>query len=134
MEGTRTVESRLYMEVAGDPSAELGALVEALSEMAKPLGYVVEALPGPDMMPALGIRKPGGKWLASMCVTYPEGGGFIFPDEESGKAALVSKYGSRPSWDAYFFCSWEVLRFPGGTPEELALKAAAGVKAALRRG
>lgn len=106
-------------------------LVGALSEMAKPLGYVVEALPGPDMMPALGIRRPGdeGKWLASMCVARPEGGGFVFPDEDSGKAALVSKYGSRPSWDAYFFASWETLRFPGGSPEELALKAAAGVRA-----
>ena len=112
-----------------DPSAALDMLVGALSEMAKPYGYVVEALLDPGMLPAFGIRKPGGECLASMCETEPEGD--FFPDEESEKAALVSNYGSRPAWDAYFFCSWEVLRFPGGSPEELALKAAAGVKAAL---
>lgn len=119
------------MEALEDPFAELGMLVEALSEMAKPYGYVVETLSDPDMMPALGIRKPGGEWLASMCVTYRKDGGFLFPDEKSGAVALVSKYGSRPSWDACFFCSWEALRFPGGSPEELSLKAAAGVKAVL---
>lgn len=117
------------METLEDPSAALGTLAGALSEMAKPYGYVVEALLDPGMLPALGIRKPGGGWLASMCETEPEGD--FFPDEESEKAALVSNYGSRPAWDAHFFCSWETLRFPGGSPEELALKAAAGVKAAL---
>lgn len=117
------------METLEDPSAALDTLVGALSEMAKPYGYVVEALLDPGMLPALGIRKPGGECLASMCDTEPEGD--FFPDEESEKAALVSNYGSRPSWDAYFYCSWEVLRFPGGPLEELALKAAAGVKAAL---
>lgn len=119
------------MEIPKDPSAELGILVGALSEMAKPYGYVVGTLLGPDTMPAIGIKKPGGKWLASMCTARPEDGSFSFPDKESEKAALVSKYGSRPAWYAHFFCNWEVLRFPGGSPEELALKAAAGVKAVL---
>lgn len=122
------------METAGDPLAELDALVKALSEMAKPLGCEVKALSGLDMMmPALGVRKSGGEWLASMCATRPEGGGFSFPDRESEAAALVSKYASKPAWDAYFFASWETLRFPGGSPEELALKAAAGVRAVLVR-
>ena len=106
-------------------------LVEALSEVAKPYGYVVETLSGPDMMLALGIRKPGGEWLASMCAARPTDGSFSFPDEKSGAAALVSKYGSRPEWDAHFYSSRETLRFPGGSPEELALKAAAGVCAVL---
>lgn len=119
------------MEASEDPFAELGMLVEALSEMAKPYGYVVETLSDPDMMPALGIRKPGGEWLASMCAARPSDGSFSFPNEKSEAAALVSKYGSRPEWDAYFFSSWETLRFPGGSPQELALKAAAGVQAAL---
>lgn len=118
-------------ETAEDPSAALGALEGALSEMAKPYGYVVEALPGLDVMPALGIRRPGGEWLASMCATLPEGDRFSFPDKASGAAALVSKYGSRSSWNAYFYAGREALRFPGGSPEELALKAAAGVRAAL---
>jgi len=120
------------METAGDPLAELDALAKALSEMAKPLGYAVEAQLGPGMAPALGVRKPGGEgvWLAPVCsVMLPS-----FQDEESAAAALVSRYGSRPSWDAYFFASWEaLLRFPGGSPEELALKAAAGVRAVLVR-
>lgn len=77
------------METAGDPSAELGMLVEALSEMAKPLGYVVEEMRGTGIMPSLGIRKPGGEWLASMCTV-------AFPDEESTAEALVLKYGSKP--------------------------------------
>ena len=115
-----------------DPIAELGTLVRALSEMAKPWEYVVEALPDLAMMPVLGIRKPGGEWLATMCtVMRTRYGSFFFPDEKSGAAALVSKYMSRSSWNAYFFCSREALRFPGGSPEELALKAAAGVKAVL---
>lgn len=104
------------MEASEDPFAELGMLIEALSEMAKPYGYVVETLSDPDMTPAPGIRKPGG---------------FSFPDEKSEAAALASKYGSRPERDAYFFSGWETPRFPGGSPEELAPKAAAGIKAAL---
>lgn len=119
------------MEISKDPFAALDMLVGALSEMVKPYGYVVETLSDPNMMPALGIRKPGGECLASMCEVCPEDGSFFFPDEKSKAAALVSKYGSRPVWDAYFFSSWETLRFPGGSPEELALKAAAGVQAAL---
>ena len=115
-----------------DSITELGTLVEALSEMAKPLGYVVEALPDLNMMPVLGIRKPGGEWLATMCmVMRARYGSFFFPDEKSGAAALISKYRSRPSWNAYFFYGREALRFPGGSPEELALKAAAGIKAVL---
>lgn len=68
--------------------------------------------------------------MAWMCVTYPKGG-LSFPDRKSAAAALVSNYESRPAWDAQFFSSWGALRFPGGSPEELALKAAVGVKAAL---
>ena len=67
-----------------------------------------------------------------MCVTYPKGSGFSFPDKKSAAAALVSNYESRPARDAQFFNSWDALRFPGGSPEEMALKAAAGIKAVLR--
>ena len=118
------------MEIPEDPFAALDMLVEALSEMAKPYGYVVEALLNSGALPALAVRRPDGEWLASMCAARPEND-FFFPDFSSGAAALVSKYGSRPAWDAYFFCEREVLRFPGGSPEELALKAAAGVRAVL---
>lgn len=120
------------METAEDPDAGLGALVEALSEMAKPYGYVVGTLSDFSTI-ALGIRRPGGEWLASMCaVVSPRG--FAFPGAETAAEALVSKYGSRPSWDARFFRErGKMLRFPGGSPEELALKAAAGVEAVLYR-
>ena len=125
-----------------NPGKSLDVLIQALSEMAKPYGYVVEALhdsgatvalPNTGTMTALGIKRPGGEWLASMCATYPENGGFYFPGKRSAAAALVSKYGSRPAWDAHFFRGRKMLRFPGGSPEELALKAAAGVEAVLYR-
>ena len=118
------------MEAAAeDPSSELDTLVRALSEMAKPYGYVVGVIPGFGMMPAFRIRKPGGRWLAVMCEARSEGGD-SFPDKESIAEVLVLKYGSMPAWDAYFFCEREILRFQGGSPEELTLKAA-GVRAAL---
>ena len=127
------------MEILEDPLTALDTLIRALSEMAKPCGYVVEAnldssirpaLLDPSIRPALlNIRRPDGKWVAMLCVTYPKGSGFSFPDRKSAAAALVSNYESRPAWDAQFFDSWEALRFPGGSPEEMALKAAAGIKA-----
>ena len=126
---TRTVESYLYMKAAEDPFAELDTLVRALSEIAKPHGYVVEALLDPGAAPALYIRSLGGEWLAPLCEVRPEDGSISFPDRKSEAAALVSKYASKPAWNVYFFCEREALRFPGGSPEELALKAAAGVRA-----
>lgn len=119
------------MKTPEDPDAALGMLVGALSEMAKPYGYVVETMSDFNTI-ALGIRRPGGEWLASMCVVFSRRG-FAFPSEESAAEALVSRYGSKPAWDAYFFASREALRFPGGSPEELALKAAAGWTAAFVR-
>ena len=103
-------------------------LVRALSEMAKPCGYFVQANLDPSIRPALldpsirpallNIRRPDGEWMASMCVTYPKGCCLSFPDKKTAAAALVSNYESRPAWDAQFFDKWEGLRFPGGSPEE----------------
>lgn len=114
-----------------DPFAALDILVKALSEMAKPYGYVVEAALDPRAPPALNIKRPDGEWMAMMCIMFPGNVCYSFLDKKSVAAALVSKYRSRPEWDANFFTSWEGLRFPGGSPEELALKAAVGVKAVL---
>ena len=114
-----------------DPFAALDILVKALSEMAKPYGYVVEAALDPCAPPALNIKRPDGERMAMMCIMFPGNIWPPFPDKKSVAAALVSKYRSRPEWDANFFTSWEGLRFPGGSPEELALKAAVGVKAVL---
>ena len=115
-----------------DPFAALDILVRALSEMAKPYGYVVEAALDLCAPPALNIKRPDGEWMAMMCIMFPGSICPSFLDKKSVAAALVSKYRSRPEWDANFFTSWEGLRFPGGSPEELALKAAVGVKAVLR--
>ena len=122
------------MEIPEDPLTALDILVKALSEMAKPCGYLVQANLDPSIRPALlNIRRPDGERIATMCVTYPKGSGFSFPDRKTAAAALVSNYESRPAWDAQFFDNWEGLRFPGGSPEELALKAAVGIKAVLRK-
>ena len=123
------------METAAeeDPLAEIDILVKALSEMAKPFGYVVEAALGFCAPPALDVRRPDGEWMASMCITRPKGISFSFPDRKYAAAALVSNYRSRHEWDTIFFPGREGLRFPGGSPEELALKAAVGVKAVLHR-
>ena len=112
-----------------DPFAALDILVRALSEM--PYGYVVDAALDPRAPPALNIKRPDGECMAMMCIMFPGNICLSFLDKKSVAAALVSKYRSRPEWDANFFTSWEGLRFPGGSPEELALKAAAGIKAVL---
>ena len=129
------------MEIPEDPLTALDILVRALSEMAKPCGYLVQANLDSGIRPALldsgirpallNIRRPDGERIATMCVTYPKGSGFSFPDRKTAAAALVSNYESCPAWDAQFFDNWEGLRFPGGSPEELALKAAVGIKAVL---
>ena len=118
------------MEILEDPFAALDTLVRALSEMAKPYGYVVSASLDFCAPPALDIKRLDGEWMASMCIMFPENICSPFLNKKSAAAALVSKYRSRSEWDANFFASWEGLRFPGGSPEELALKAAVGVKAA----
>ena len=123
------------METEEDPLIELNMLVEALSEMAKPHGYIVKAHLSLGSLPALDIKRLDGKWVATMCITHPpDDCSFSFLDKKSAAAALVSKYKSNSTWEAQFFSSWEVLRFPGGSPAELSLKAAAGVKAVLYMG
>lgn len=114
-----------------DPFAALDILVKALSEMAKPYGYVVDAALDPRAPPALNIKRPDGECMAMMCIMFPGNICSPFLNKKSVAAALVLKYRSRPEWDANFFTSREGLRFPGGSPEELALKAAVGVKAVL---
>lgn len=112
-----------------DPFAEIDILVKALSEMAEPCGYFVQAELAAYWRPRLDIMRPDGKWMGTMCITLPKDCSFSFLDRKSAAAALVSNYESSLTWDAQFFNNWEALRFPGGSPEELALKAAAGVKA-----
>ena len=114
-----------------DPITELDILVKALSEMVKPYEYVVSASLDFCAPPALDIKSLDGEWIASMCVIYPKDISFTFPNKKSTAAALISNYESSLTWDAQFFNNWKVLRFPGGSPAEMALKAAIGIKAIL---
>lgn len=54
-----------------DPFAALDILVKALSEMAKPYGYVVEAALDFCAPPALNIKRPDGELMAMMCIMFP---------------------------------------------------------------
>ena len=60
------------MEILEDPFAALDMLVKALSEMAKPYGYVVSASLDFCAPPALDIKRLDGEWMASICIMFPE--------------------------------------------------------------
>lgn len=49
--------------------------------------------------------------------------------EESSAEALLREYESKNSWTAFFYEGYDGLTFPGGSLEEIELKAAVGVKA-----
>lgn len=114
------------MGILENPVSELDTLVQALSEMAAPYGYAVEFFFRPGLRASLRAKTSSGDWTISICQTAG-----VFIDEKSAAEALVSMYGGRKRWSAYFYKSRDALSFPGGSPEELARKAAAGVKAAL---
>ena len=44
--------------------------------------------------------------------------------------ALLLKYESKNSWKTFFYDDYNGLTFPGGSLEEIEMKAAVGVKAA----
>ena len=52
--------------------------------------------------------------------------------EESSAEARLREYESKNSWTAFLCDGYEGLTFPGGTLEEIELKAAVGVKALLK--
>ena len=59
------------MEILEDPFIALDILVKALSEMAKPYGYVVEAALDFCAPPAMNIKRPDGELMAMMCIMFP---------------------------------------------------------------
>ena len=61
--------------------------------------------------------------VAILCDTLLE------DSKESSAEALLRKYESKNSWTAFFYKGYAGLTFPGGTLEEIELKAAVGVKA-----
>jgi len=119
------------MEIPEDPTARLDMLVRTLSRMTAPYGYTVRF--GRDgrwdgrSQAFLGMVNDRGIRAGYLCVAYFE----RLDSHEAAAAAIVSLYGSRRSWTYWDVrrCSW--LSVPGGSPEELALKDAAGVRAVL---
>lgn len=117
------------MEIPEDPAARLDLLVRTLSEMMAPYGYTVRF--GWDgkrdgMSQAfLGVADRRGARAGYLCVSYFQNLG----GREGAAAALLSLYGEYGSWPYWDVRSDTWLSVPGGSPEELALKAAAGVKA-----
>lgn len=111
------------MEIPEDPTARLDLLVRTLSEMAKPLGYGVVAASDCSGLGLYRLSDEKRNWAAPLCCV-PSGG-----TKESTAEALLRRYESANSWTTYFYDSWDSATFPGGTPEEIELKAAVGVEA-----
>lgn len=115
------------MEAAGDnPIKRTDALADALSRMAATPGYGVAAAPDRSALGLYRLSDEKKSWTAALCCV-PLGD----PEEPSAEA-LLRRYESRDSWTAYFYDSWDGVTFPGGTPEEIELKAAVGVEALFR--
>lgn len=116
------------METLEDPKARLDLLTRTLSRMTAPYGYTVRF--GWDGRSQAFLVMTDGRGVRSgyLCVAYSN-----FGSREAAEAAVVSLYGEYRSWTYWDVrrCSW--LSVPGGSPEELALKDAAGVRAALVR-
>lgn len=119
------------MEIPEDPTARLDLLVRTLSRMTAPYGYAVRF--GWDgnrdgMSQAfLGVTDDRGLRAGYLCVGYFQNLG----GRESAAAAVVSLYGEYRSWTYWDVRRGVWLSVPGGSPEELALKDAAGVRAVL---
>ena len=105
-------------------------LVNTLSEMAAPFGYRIAAVSDLwhiNLCIGLCLFDEKKTKVATLCAA-PLG-----DSEESSAEALLRKYESKNSWTAFFYEGYDSLTFPGGSPEEIELKAAVGVKAMLKR-
>ena len=100
----------------------IGRLVNTLSEMAAPFGYRIAAVSDPWEL-GLALFDEKKTDVAILCNTPLE------DSEESSAEALLREYESKNSWTAFFYEGYAGLTFPGGSLEEIELKAAVGVKA-----
>lgn len=100
----------------------IGRLADTLSEMAALFGYRVVAVF--DLLD-LGLYVFDEKKtpVAMLCDVPLE------DSKESSAEAFLRKYESKNSWTAFFYDDYSGLTFPGGSLEEIELKAAVGVKA-----
>ena len=101
-------------------------LVNTLSEMAAPFRYRVATV-FDSMCISLCVFDENKTQGATLCVA-PLG-----DSEELSAEALLLKYESKNYWKTFFYDRLDSLTFPGGSPEEIELKAAVGVKATLKR-
>lgn len=100
----------------------IGRLADTLSEMAAPFGYRVVAVF--DLLDlGLYVFDKKKTLVATLCDVPRE------DSNESSAEALLREYESKNSWTAFFYDDYSGLTFPGGTLEEIELKAAVGVKA-----
>lgn len=115
------------MEAAEDsPRKRADRLADALSRMAAPLGYGVVVASDCSALGLYRLSDEKKNWAAPLCCV-PSGD----PEKPSAEA-LLRRYESLDSWTAYFYDSWDGVTFPGGTPEEIELKAAVGVEALFK--
>ena len=105
----------------------IGRFVNTLSEMAAPFGYRVAAVSDHWEL-GLCVFDEKKTQAAILCVAM------LGDSEESSAEALLRKYESKNSWTAFFYDRYGGLKFPGGTLEEIELKAAAGWTAMLVKG
>ena len=101
-------------------------LVNTLSEMAAPFRYRVATV-FDSMCISLCVFDENKTQVATLCVAPLE------DSEELSAEALLLKYESKNYWKTFFYDRLDSLTFPGGSPEELVLKATVGVKATLKR-
>lgn len=100
----------------------IGRLADTLSEMAAPFGYRVVAVSDLWYL-SLFLFDEKKTDVAILCDALLE------DSKESSAEALLRKYESKDSWTAFFYEGYSGLTFPGGSLEEIELKAAVGIKA-----
>ena len=97
-------------------------LADTLSEMAAPFGYKI-AVVSDHWEFCLCVFDEKKTPVAMLCDVPLE------DSKESSAEALLRKYESKNSWTVFFYDDYSGLTFPGGSLEEIELKAAVGVKA-----
>lgn len=116
-----------------NPRGKLDRLVRALSGMTAHLGYGIAVNSDFNILSVYSLSDPGKKQVALLCADV--GSEFkeahtTGPDERA--RSLLDMYESCPSWSTYFYGSLDRLTLPGGSVEEIELKAAIGVKALFK--
>ena len=108
-----------------NPEKRIDRLADALSRMAAPLGYGIVVASDYSALGLYRLSDEKKNWTAALCCVPFEG--------KASAKKLLRKYESLDSWTVFFYDSFDSVTFPGGSLEEIELKAAVGVKAVLCR-